>query len=230
MIEKLKEEVKVIMGDVNKGHGFDHVDRVYNIALALADKEKADKEIVSLAALLHDCDDYKMFGEEVAGNLTNSRNIMNKLGVAEEKQELVLDIIKNMGYSKSIQGIRPKTLEGHIVSDADMMESIGMVGSVRTLVFTILKKGEDRVFNSEIFPKINLSLEEYKQKERREDNFINHHFDKLLKLKNLMLTKSGKKEALKRHDSMVFFLREFFREQGLQNWLDFLENYEKNNK
>ena len=79
-------------------------------------------------------------------------------------------------------------------------------------------------------PKDNLSIEEYKNIKREDDSFINHHFDKLLKLKNLMFTDAGKKEALKRHKIMVDFLREFFREQGYQNWIDYLEKFEEKNK
>jgi len=56
-IEKINEEVaELLSGD--HGHGFDHVARVGSIALRFARQEQADVEIVELAALLHDVDDY----------------------------------------------------------------------------------------------------------------------------------------------------------------------------
>ena len=70
-----------------------------------------------------------------------------------------------------------------------------------------------------------MSAEEYKMPNRRSDNFVNHFFEKLLKLKNMMMTDSGKKEAQKRHQIMVDFLDNFFAEQGLDDWQRFLHDY-----
>lgn len=35
-------------------HGWEHIERVYNLALRIADEENADRLIVGIAALLHD--------------------------------------------------------------------------------------------------------------------------------------------------------------------------------
>ena len=74
-----------------------------------------------------------------------------------------------------------------------------------------------------------MSAEEYKKPNRLSDNFINHYFEKMLKLKNMMFTETGKKEALIRHKFMVEFLTQFFREQNLENWLEYLNKFEKQN-
>jgi hypothetical protein len=50
-----------------------------------------------------------------------------------------------------------------------------------------------------------------------------------LKLKGLMLTKAGKKEAEQRHNIMVAFLRWFFAEQELIEWSEFLEVFLEDN-
>ena len=50
-------------------------------------------------------------------------------------------------------------------------------------------------------------------------------FEKLLNLKNLMLTNSGKKEAIERHNIMVSFLYHFFEEENVPEWKNYLENY-----
>ena len=55
--------------------------------------------------------------------------------------------------------------------------------------------------------------------------FINHFFEKLLKLKGLMLTEPGRIEAENRHQIMVDFLRAYFREKNAPDWSGFLEEY-----
>jgi uncharacterized protein len=77
---------------------------------------------------------------------------------------------------------------------------------VRCLAYA-LDKCDRVIFDKDIFPEFDLSSEEYKKPNRKSDNFINHFFEKLLKLKGLMLTKAGKKEAEQRHNIMVAFLR-----------------------
>ena len=60
MIEKIRKQVCKLLDKDNSGHGMDHINRVLNLALKFAEKENANKKIVSLIALLHDVDDYKL--------------------------------------------------------------------------------------------------------------------------------------------------------------------------
>lgn len=226
MIEKIKNEVQKLMSGDADGHGFAHVKRVYDLAVEIADKEHADMDLTAIAALLHDADDYKLFGEACAANLTNARRIMNDANVSAEMQEKVCAIIQNMGYSKALKGIRPQTQEGQIVSDADMLDAIGAVSIVRTLAYTITT-GSGVIFNRDVFPERNLTAGSYSAKGRQTDSFVNHFFDKLLKLKDMMFTESARAEAKVRHAFMVDFLRQFFIENNCPEWVDYLENYEK---
>ncbi|MDR0772617.1 MAG: HD domain-containing protein [Candidatus Peribacteria bacterium] len=60
--EQIKQEVINLLADDKSSHAHDHVFRVYDLVMKFCDEEKnADREIVVLAALLHDCDDYKLF-------------------------------------------------------------------------------------------------------------------------------------------------------------------------
>ena len=52
MIEEVKEQVYKLLNKDNSGHGMDHINRVLNLSLKFADKEHANREIVSLIALL----------------------------------------------------------------------------------------------------------------------------------------------------------------------------------
>lgn len=231
MIEKVKEQVASILNEDKSGHGMDHIERVYNLAIKFAKEEKADKEIVSLASLLHDIDDYKIIGKENAGKLNNATKIMNRVNISKEKQERVIEIIKNMGYSKSLKGIRPKTIEGMCVSDADLCDAIGAIGIIRSIVYAVSDKGTGVIFDKNIFPLIDVDSEIYNQNGTnygKHDNAINHCFDKILKLKDLMMTNTGKKEAQKRHEFIISFLKEFFYEEDIPEWLKFFEEYLKN--
>ena len=62
-ISAIHQDVKELLGNDKSGHGIDHVDRVLKLAMAFAENERADREVVTLATLLHDVDDYKIFGE-----------------------------------------------------------------------------------------------------------------------------------------------------------------------
>lgn len=228
ILEGVLSDVRQLLNGDKSGHGADHVERVYRLSMQLAENENVNKDIVALAALLHDADDYKLFGDENAKNLTNAKRIMQQNGVDEQTSAQVCDIISNMGYCKCLQGVRPKTKEGMLVSDADMLEAMGAVGTVRCLAYALDKchSGTDQIFDKNIWPEINLSAAEYKKPNRKSDNFINHFFEKMLKLKDLMMTSAGKQEAQIRHQFMLDFLYEFFRENDCPEWIAYLQNYE----
>lgn len=226
MLDKIRDDVRVLMGNDDNGHGFEHVERVFKIAVKIAEEKRANVEIVALAALLHDADDYKFVGAENAAKLANARRIMTENHVEENKMSQVCEIILTMGYSKFLQGIRPQTLEGQIVSDADMLDALGAVSVVRTVMYTVTH-GSRKLFDRNMFPENNLTKEKYTAKGRDRDSAVNHFFDKLLKLKYILFTPEARREADIRHRFMVDFLREFFREQDCFDWIDYLEEYEK---
>lgn len=221
MIEEVQKLVYDILNKDNSGHGYDHVERVYNLSLKFAKKENADEDVVSLIALLHDVDDYKLFGKEQAEDLTNAKKIMNLVNVSKEKQEKVLSSLKRIGYSKSIEGIRPINIEGKIVSDADMCDAIGANGILRTHQYG-LKYGRP-FFNKKASPDVNIDVNKYKEKVA--DCSVTHMFEKLFKLKGLMLTNSGKEEAIKRHNTMVNFLYDLLDEEEANEWKEYLDKY-----
>jgi len=206
--------------------------RVHNLAIKFANQEKADLGIVSLASLLHDVDDYKIVGKENSEKFLNAKKIMKEENIDADVQQKILDIIANMGFSKYLKGIRPSTLEGKIVSDSDMCDAIGANGIVRSIAYSVSEKGSGTIFNKELFPNIEITSEEYNYSRTTHDtdNAINHFFEKLLKLKDIMMTSSGKKEAQKRHRIMVEFLQHFFEEENCDHkWFDLLEKFRGDN-
>ncbi len=62
--QQIETAVFAQLASDNSGHGMDHIKRVKNLALQFACDTAADKAIVTLAALLHDVDDYKLVGKK----------------------------------------------------------------------------------------------------------------------------------------------------------------------
>ncbi len=223
VLEKIKSKVYELLSNDNSGHGIDHVERVLNLTLKFAEKENANKEISSLIALLHDVDDYKLFGIKNAENLTNAKRIMEDCNIDEDTQKQVILALNNIGYSKRLKGCCPTTLEGKIVSDADMCDALGANGILRVYTYSI--KNGTPFFNKNTFPIEDMSAEKYTRK--CADSSVCHIFEKILKLKDLMLTTSGKEEAKNRHQIIVDFLYHLFDEENTPEWKEYLDNYLK---
>ncbi len=51
MIEKVKIQVSELLDKDNSGHGMEHINRVLELSLKFAKKEKGNKDIVSLIAI-----------------------------------------------------------------------------------------------------------------------------------------------------------------------------------
>lgn len=161
------------------GHDAEHSLRVYRNALAIASEEDCDKDVVALAALLHDVDDKKLF--ETKENF-NARSFLSSLGVSEEKISRIVAVINCVSFSSNKDNV-PATIEGKIVQDADRLDAIGAVGIARTFMY-----GGSH----------GRSIEDTRE----------HFEDKLLLLKDKMNTDTAKKIASSRHDHMLSFLSE----------------------
>ena len=137
MLEIVKELVYEILKNDNSGHGIDHIERVLNLSLKFCKEEKGNKEKVILIALLHDVDDYKLFGIDNANNLTNAKKILDKIDISCDIKEEILDNVNCIGFNKRLKGLIPKSLEGKIVSDADMCDALGVTGVLRTYQYSL---------------------------------------------------------------------------------------------
>lgn len=224
MINEIKTKVNEILGKDNSGHGMDHIDRVLSLSLKFAKNENADENLTAIIALLHDVDDYKLFGKQNAENLTNAKKIMSACDIDKEVQNKVCSALKRIGFGKRLNGNVPESLEGRIVSDADMCDALGVNGLLRAHKYSI--KHGAKFFDKSIFPIEHIDAESYTNQPT--STSVCHVFEKLLKLKNLMLTKSGRAEAESRHKIVVEFLRHLFDEENAPEWQDYLTNYLEN--
>lgn len=216
------------LGLDTSGHGTDHVNRVHDLSMRFCDSYPViDRDVVAFASMLHDVDDYKIVGRERAAKLANATEIMNRAGIDSDLQTAICGVIATMGYSKALKGIRPSSLEGMIVSDADMCDAIGASGIERALTYAISDKGSGVVFDETVWPITNITAEQYNGggTTHQTDSFINHFFEKLLLLPGMMLTEPGRQEAAMRDEVMISYLRGYFRERHLPQWERFLEEF-----
>jgi uncharacterized protein len=223
VLESIYNEVKNILKNDSSGHGMNHIDRVIRLSKELSKGLDIDNDLVYLIALLHDVDDYKLVGLNDSKDLKNARSILNKYIKDETFINKIIDSINTIGYSKRLDGIVPNILEAQIVSDADMLDAIGALGMIRSLEYNISKNRV--IFDENIFPNLNMTKDAYQKSTT--STMINHWFEKLLKLKDMMLTNNGKEMAIKRHNIIVEFLYNFFEEENLTDWKIYLDKYLK---
>ena len=184
---------------------FYHTLRVYNLAKYITKFEECDIELVYLGALLHDVDDYKLVGKEKEP-FYNAKTFLKSLGYSNKKIEQICHIISQVSF-KGKDTVVPDTIEGKIVQDADRLDAIGAIGIGRTFAYGGSHKIPMHIPNMEY--KENMSAEEYYE---NVGTTINHFYEKLLKLKDLMNTETAKNMAKHRHEYMQEFLKEFYDE------------------
>jgi len=182
-------------------HGFHHILRVYNMAEVLARAEGADIEIVRAAALLHDAEgpgtgdsriDHQHASALFAGDILKSE------GWSEDRIDAVQDCIRSHRFRD--QSTQPQTIEAKVLFDADKLDAIGAIGAVRAIAYAVLAEQDIYGEPSERFICSG-------EKEHGESHTPYHEYlFKLSKLKDRMLTDSGRSIAHGRHE----YLEDFF--------------------
>ncbi|MCW1296805.1 MAG: HD domain-containing protein [Candidatus Parvarchaeota archaeon] len=209
IIKKTAEFVKKKLSSEPTGHDWWHTYRVWKMALKIAKYEQGvDLFVVQIAALLHDIEDWK-FNDT---GLKLTKRWLRRMNIDEKKISQICEIIKNISFKGAFVKSKVSTKEGMIVQDADRLDAIGAIGIARTFAYGGHKGVE--IYNPKIKPKKHKSFVAYK---RSRSPTINHFYEKLLLLKNMMNTKTAKKVAIERHKFMKKFLHQFFREWNLKD-------------
>lgn len=207
LIQNAVNFVKEKLEGAEAGHDWFHIERVWKLSKKIAAEENCNLEIVELAALLHDIADPKFHNGDETLALKISREFLENENVSEEIIQPVLFIIKNISFKNRGEISDNLPLELQIVQDADRLDAIGAIGIARTFNFGGFKN--NLMYDPEILPQLAMSKEEYK---KSQGTTINHFYEKLLLLKDLMNTETAKKIASERHDFMLNFLDQFYRE------------------
>jgi len=187
VISEAKAYISNLFMNNADGHDAEHSLRVYQNACNIAKGyPESDLMVISLAALLHDADDHKLFNTE---NNMNARTFLQSQNVEEDMIERICVVINGVSFSKN-RGKKPESLEGQIVQDADRLDAMGAIGIARTFAYG----GRNG---------------------RSLESSLRHFDDKLLLLKDEMNTAEARRLAETRHAYMQDFLSELQDEKNI---------------
>lgn len=199
--------VKERLGKEGTGHDWWHIERVRKNSRLINKIEQADPFVVDLALLLHDVGDRKVINAE-SDDYSIAENFLYSSGVLPGIVEQIMFIIKNMSFSQSLDKKRiGATKEFYVAQDADRLDALGAIGIARAFAFGGSRSRllYDPTKKARKFD----TTENYKK--RASSTFI-HFYEKILLLKDLMNTKTGKKIAQKRHRYIEGYMEQFLLE------------------
>ncbi|MFN6377763.1 MAG: HD domain-containing protein [Flavobacteriales bacterium] len=213
MIEEVIAHVKEALRDAEAGHDWFHIERVRRNALHIHQHEGGNKLVIELAALLHDIADSKFHGGDDTIGPRKAREVMERLGFDASIINEVIFIIENISFKGGRDIPSRRTIELDIVQDADRLDAIGAIGIARAFNYGGYKGRA--LFDPAIPPDMNMTKEEYKKSTAPT---LNHFYEKLFLLKDLMNTKTGRTLANERHQFMQQFVEQFLREaRGMED-------------
>lgn len=203
-----KELREKIQSNFEEGgsHAFDHTERVYNLALKIGKKEKADLDVIKAAALLHDISRLKEDNKEVECHAEHGAEIAEKLlkemNFPEDKIKNVIHSIKVHRHSKKLKA---DTKEAEIIQDADRLDALGAMTIGR--MFSTGGKTNRPLYN----PNIPFGKNVYSG--YKSDSTIHSFYTRTLNIKpENFNTKFAQKLAAGRYKFVVKFLNQFFKE------------------
>ena len=210
LIERTMAFAKETLKDAEGGHDWFHVHRVYLNSMRIAKGEQVNILIVALGALLHDIADAKFHqGDENVGPEL-ARIFLTDQELDPKVIDHVVLIIRNISFKNSLESgseERFNSKELQVIQDADRLDAIGAIGIARAFNYGGFK---NRVlYDPDIEPNLQMSKEAYKASK---SPTINHFYEKLLSLKDRMNTETGKSLAVQRHQFMLKYLEEFYKE------------------
>lgn len=191
--------------DDDPGHDLSHSLRVALWTLRLADAGVARESSIA-AALLHDAinlpKDSAERSEASVRSARLARELLPEHGFDDAAVEDISEAIRDHSYSRGATPSRPL---GRALQDADRLEGLGALGIFRTVSTGVR-------MNARYFDPDDPWAETRELDDKRQT--VDHFFVKLLKLPETMNTDAGRREARRRADFMVEFLRQLGDELG----------------
>ncbi len=211
IIQKTSDHVRGLLSGEGSGHDWFHIERVRNTALTIAHEEQADPFVVELAALLHDVADWKFAGGDHDAGPRAAREWLTSHKVAPAVIEHVCGIIAGLSFKGAGVETPMNTIEGQCVQDADRLDALGAIGIGRAFAYGG-HKGRP-LYDPAIPPEPHATFEAYK---KNTGPTLNHFYEKLLLLKDRMITPAARRLAIHRHAFLELFLDQFLAEWSSQ--------------
>ncbi|WP_439444055.1 HD domain-containing protein [Listeria aquatica] len=199
IIAKAEAWMEEVFSSENTGHDFEHLKRVVETATRIQATEGGDLFFIQLAALFHDYPDEKLTHDtnQAKGEL---RKWMEDEKLEEPFIQKILRAVDAVSYKDGKNKIQAQSIEEKIIQDADRLDAMRAIGIVRAFTYGASQKRQPLDYL-----KVN------------SDTTLQHFDDKLLHLKKLMQTETGRKLAEKRHDFMLLFIEELKNEQAIKS-------------
>lgn len=210
-LKKVIEYARKRTQKADLAHRFDHAECVARIAKKISKREKVNLEVVLVSAYLHDIVSRRESKNKphYVSSAEKAKRILKKIGYDEDFVERVYNVIVEASYESWINGIRPKSEEAKVLHDADLLEAMGARGIARAFAYA-------GAYNSRELGEVNFDPERPPKKVMRENKVdpspISHFASKLLHLRNMMLTQSGREMAREKHEFMIKFLKQYKKE------------------
>jgi uncharacterized protein len=207
-VELVEEFIKERLSGYDSGHDWWHIARVRDMALHIHKSERrGDNTVIELGALLHDIGDSKFRKQGDPDNGTVISGFLKGFNIDNEQINEVISINRFISFSSHDKNNKVSD-EFMIVQDADRLDAIGAIGIARAFSYGGFR-------NNPIF-----IPDEYSKLQRgpgKGASTIAHFYEKLLKLKGLMNTETGRMIAEDRHKILERFLEQFFKEWNFKN-------------
>lgn len=209
IVDKTKEFIQESLKNAESGHDWWHAYRVWKLSILISQKEDFDGDMlaVELAALLHDIADAKFNNGDESLALDIAFDFMDSMKLPKSTIDDVLFVIENISFKGGEINSISKTTILKIVQDADRLDALGAIGIARTFSYGGYKQRP--MYDPAKPPIMGMTKEKYR---KNDGPTINHFYEKLFLLKELMNTKSGKELAEKRHLFMQQFVNQFYDE------------------
>ncbi len=180
-------------------HGWEHVHRVYTLALHIAEQEGADRFIVGMAALMHDLGRMQPDSTQHHANISVvlATELLTSYEVAPESQQAILHAIEAHSFSR---GIEPRTIEAKVVRDADRLDGLGAIGVIRWAITGAMKATPQTYHPQDPFAETRIPDDHM--------YMLDHFYTKLLKMHDTMATRTGKQLAERRTNFLYTYINE----------------------
>ena len=172
-------------------HGFNHVERVYEIFIKIGEKLDANIDLLKRHPAKHyesideKNDSLKRNHAEISAEKAFKFLTSQDFNISIDDVDKIIHCIKAHSFSNNII---PKTLEAKILSDVDKLDALGAIGLYRTIGFTVKNQGGI-------------------------DQIIEHLENKIMKLKDLLVLDISRNIAEKRQQIILDFYNKIKKEK-----------------
>lgn len=204
-LERVKAFARKCFDNANGSHKWDHTLRVLRLCEKIGPAEDADMDVLTAAAYLHDIG--RHFQDASKGTICHAEKgaqmakpLIEGLALSNEQKQNIIHCIRSHRFRNPHE---PATIEAKVLFDADKLDAIGAIGVARAFLFA-----------GELGARLH-SPDRDAEKSRSysvDDTGYREFKVKLCKIKDRMLTATGRRWARERHAFMDDFFNRFLAE------------------